>query len=285
MKTTGISTDCVCDLPESFLRENDVDIVYFYIATDTGRFRDGYGITSGNILEYLESGGRKAETTAPDPQEYAEFFEDKLKRYDELVHISISGCVGLSCHNAMAALKLMGENGKRVTVVDSRHLSTGMGHMVMKAVELRKDGKNAAEIVEAVEAMREKISTTFITRNAEYLFRNGRVSEMLKKLASLFSLHPVLILKNGKLTLKAFRVGNYEKAIMAYIRGELAHNGRIDKERLFITHAGCPVKLISQIREETQGLCQFDEVIVTKASATVSSNCGPGTVGVIFVRK
>ena len=285
MKTTGISTDCVCDLPESFLRANDVDIVYFYIATDTGRFRDGYGITSGNLLEYLEEGGRKAETTAPDAQEYAEFFEEKLKRYDELIHISISGCVGLSCQNAMDALKLMGEDGKRVTVIDSEHLSTGMGHMVMKAVELRKSGKSTAEIAEAVKAMRGKISTTFMTRNAEYLQRNGRVNEMVKNLAALFSLHPVLTLRNGKLTLKSFKVGNHEKAVMAYIRGELKHNGNIDKERLFITHAGCPVKMISQIREETQRLCQFNEVIVTKASATVSSNCGPGTVGVIFVRK
>ena len=55
--------------------------------------------------------------------------------------------------------------------------------------------------------------------------------------------------------------------------------------RLFITHADCSVRTISKIKAEVEKLCRFDEVMVTKASATVSSNCGPETVGVLFVRR
>lgn len=283
MEKIGITTDCVCDLPEEFLKTNGIDIVYFYITTATGRFRDGYEITSENILEYLESGGEKAATNAPEAEEYKVFFENALKKYDELIHISISSQVSFSKKNATAALQLMGDDGKRVTVVDSMHLSTGMGHMVIRAVELRNEGKSASEIAETIKGMRGKISTTFITKNADYLYRNGRVSTKVKKLSSLFMIHPVLTLKGGRMTLKKIQIGNYEKSMMKYIKSELRRSNRVDKRRLFITHAGCSVKTISQIKSEAEKLCRFDEVTVTQTSATVSSNCGPETVGVLFV--
>ena len=285
MKKTGITTDCVCDLPEEYIKANDIDIIYFYITTATGKFRDGYEITSGNILEYLENGGEKAETTAPESEEYKSFFENALNRYDELIHIAISSRVSLSYQNATAALKLMGDSGKRVTVIDSAHLSTGMGHMVMRAVELRDQGEDEDEIVKAVESMKHRVSTSFITKNADYLYRNGRTSKNVQRLSAFLMLHPVLTLKNGRITLKTLQIGNYEKSVMNYIKSELKHNSKIDKKRLFITHAGCTLKMISQIKSEAEKLCKFDEVTVTKASATVSGNCGSETIGVLFVYK
>lgn len=285
MKRIGISTDCVCDLPETFLRENGVDLMYFYIVTDTGKFRDGYGITSRNVLEYLQEDSAVAETNAPGPEEYEGFFARELEQYDALIHIAVSSHIGKSCANAMTALERLGERAKRVTVVDSEHLSTGMGHMVMRAVELRNGGKSAEEIVAAVRAMRRKVSSTFITPSAEVLYRNGRVSAAVREFTELLALHPVLVMRRGRIALKAVRIGNYERAVLRYVRRELKKRGGMDQGRLFITHAGCPVRLISQIKAEVERMCRFDEVIVTQASATVSCNCGAGTVGVLFVRK
>ena len=285
MKSIGITADCVCDLPEHYIKENGIGLMYFYITTDTGRFQDGYVITSDNILEYLEEGGAKAGTYAPRPEEYREFFERHLEQYDELIHIAISGQVSPSCHNAVAALDQMGERGKRVTVIDSLHLSTGMGHMVMRAAELRNSGRSSAEIAAALLPMREKIATTFITRSTDYLYRNGQVSKRVGSLSKLLMLHPVLTLKKGRISLQTVRIGNYENSVMRYVRSALKNSGRIDTRRLFITHAGCTVKMIAQIRAEVDKLCKFDEVIVTQTSATVSSNCGPGTVGLMYIRK
>ena len=285
MTKTGITTDCVCDLPEEYLKANGIDVIYFYITTATGRFRDGCEISSPNILEYLEDGGEKAETSAPAPEEYREFFENALKKYGELVHISISSRISLSCQNARAALELMGEQGKRVMVVDSGHLSTGIGHMVIKAVELRDAGYPTKEIAAAAESMKSNISTSFIAKNADYLYRSGRVSKTVKKLCSALMLHPVLTMREGRIALKTVKVGSYDRALTSYVRGELRRSREIDKSRLFITHAGCPVKTVAQVKAETEKLCRFNEVTVTKASATISGNCGSGTIGVLFVYK
>lgn len=285
MKKIGITVDCVCDLPDKYLKANDIDVVFYYIITSTGRFKDGDEITSENILEYLESGGTKSETNPPYPEDYRAVFDNALKRYDEIIHFSLSNKLDGPVQRAMDAVRNMGDSGRRVTVIDTENLSTGMGHMIMKAVEMRDSGCSVAEIVQAAEDMKSMISTTFITKDVDYLYRNGRVSKAIKNLCGFLSIYPVLTVKNGALNLKTVKVGKYDKAVMRYIKGELKGNKKIDRKRLFITHAGCPVKTISRYRSEAEKIYRFDEVLVTKTSATISSNCGPGTVGVLFVRR
>lgn len=283
MRRTGVTTDCICDLPEDYLKANGVDVMHFYIHTATGRFRDGDEITSGNILEYLESGNEILRSNIPDPEEYRDFYERGLETYDEIIHIATSDKVGLSYQHATASLRLLGEKASRVTVIDSEHLSTGLGHMVLQAVALRDMGRSAAEIAQAMKEMKRRVSSTFIVPNADYLYRMGKVGKVVKGVSNIFLVHPVLCVKRGRITVKSLRVGNYERAVARYVRGELRNAKRIDKAQLFITHAGCPMKILSQIKEEAARLCPFERVTVTKASAAISTNCGPQTVGVLFV--
>ena len=283
MEKIGISTDCMCDLPADYLKANGIDVMQFYIHTATGRFQNESEITSDNILEYLEAGNVILKSNVPEPKECKGYFERILKRYDEVIHITTSDKVGLSHPNAKAGLKLMGEDAKRVTLINSGGISTGLGHMVLLAVTLRDSGASVAEIKAACDAMRDKISSSFIVPDADYLHRMGYASKGVKTVCGLLKVHPVLCTKNGKLSVKAFQLGNYEKAVTRYIRHEFKHSERINRKQLFITHAGCSAKRLAQIKEEIDGLCKFDTVTVTKASAVISSCCGPKTVGVLFV--
>ena len=283
MKRIGITADGVCDLPEEYLDFHDIDLIYFYITTETGRFRDGFEVTADNILEYLERGGKKAETNEPEPAEYKEFFENSLKKYDEIIHITISSQVSESYKRAAAAAELMGDMRKKVHIIDSEHLSTGMGHMVIKAVEMRDEGRSPDEIAAELNSMKKKISSSFITMSADYLYRNSRAPKRIRDITVALDLHPVIFMKDGKMALKGIKHGKYDKAVLRYIRSELRSNKRISKKRLFITHASCSVKTVADVMSEIEKLCSFDEIIVTKASATVSGNCGPGAIGVLFV--
>ena len=283
MKKIGISTDCMCDLPADYLAANGIDVMQFYIHTATGRFRNESEITSENILEYLEGGNAIVKSNVPEPEECKAYFEEILTRYDEVIHITTRDQIGLSHPNAKAGLKLMGENAERVALINSGSISTGLGHMVLLAVSLRDSGKSVAEIIDACDAMRGKIASSFIVPNADYLQRMGYASGGVKMLCNLLNIHPVLCTKNGKLTVKTFRVGNYEKAIMRYIRSEFKHSEGIDKRQLFITHAGCPVKILSWITTQVPTMCNFEKVTVTRASDVISSCCGPETVGVLYV--
>lgn len=285
MKKIGLSTDCVCDLPESYFEKHEVSVVYFYVKTETGQFRDVYEVTAGNITEYLSEQKKKIETMPPEPEEFVEHFTQELKKYESIIHIAISANASHAYENAVRAVEMMGEEGKRVHIFDSMHVSTGMGHIVIKAEEMRNQGKDIAEILKELDSFKRKVSTSFISPNADYLYYNGKVSKGVRNLCAWFHVHPVLKMKNGKITLASIRVGKYHKAVLRYIRHQLKHANKIDRKRLFITHTGCPVRFISRVKDEVVRNCSFESVIVTKASATISGNCGVETIGVLFVNE
>ena len=280
-----IISECVCDLPKKWLIEHNVEIVYFTIETDCGQFLDTSEITSENIISYLNSGGKKANSVVPEPEVYREAFERNLREYDEVILIGISSGVSFSCENADKAVEMLGESGRRVHVFDSGHLSSGQGHIVIKAAEMAENGSTASEILEEIKALKNKVSTSFIAQSIDYLYMNGKVSERVKKICTMFEIHPILEMKNGELSLKSVTRGNYRKACRKYLKKKLSHANSIDKKTAFITHAGCSTKMIEWIKGEVLKNIEFDNLIVTKASATVTSNCGPNSFGILFTEK
>ncbi|MGN0691202.1 MAG: DegV family protein [Oscillospiraceae bacterium] len=283
-KKVGILTDCVCDLPKSTLRNWGVDILYFLVETESGVFTDTDEITAENVIDHMENGG-KTKSAPPPPEVYKKAFEKNLRRYDEVVHVAISSHISHSCENAEKAVKLMGDDGKRVHIFDSGHLSTGIGFLVMRAAELANQGRTADKILSELDELKTRVSTSFIAKNADYLHRNGLVPSYVKKLCNALSIHPVLAMKNGDLKLKTIIIGSFETACRYYIKLTLKDKNNIDRRSAYITHAGCSVKMLKAINKEVNNCCSFDELTVTDASATISSNCGPGTFGVLFVRK
>lgn len=283
-KKVGILAECVCDLPKKTLRELGVDILYFLIETETGIFTDTDEITAENIISYMEAGGQKTKSSPPSPDVYIKAFEKDLKKYDEVIHVAISSQVSNSCANARKAVEMMGDDGKRIHIFDSCHLSSGLGFFVMRAAELANSGCSADMILSELESMKGRVSTTFLTQNADYLHRNGLVPKFIKNVCSWFRIHPVLCLKeDGRLSVKNIIFGNYTSACRHYVRTNLKGRSDIDKRCAFITHVGCDLSLLNVIKNEINKHCHFNELNVTSASATISSNCGPGTFGVLFI--
>ncbi len=279
-----ITTDCVCDLPDEMLKEYNVDVVYFYIETDSGRFRDVNEITAQNIFDYLKNGGQKSMTTAPPPNEFIDVFTKKLKENDEVIHIATGSSLSACVKNSKTAVEQMGNLGERVHIFDSGHLSTGIGHIVIKAVEMVRNGvDDSGRILSELENMRDRVSTSFMADSADYLYRNKRVSKAVQMLCGIFNIHPVLAMQKGVLGLKSVQIGSYEKSALRYVRKELK-TPNIKADRLFITHAGCTASDIKMIKNEVSRIMKFDSVIVTKASATVSGNSGPRTFGLLYVK-
>lgn len=284
MKKLIISTDCTCDLPEELIEKNEIELLYFYVYVGSGTFRDRDEITALNVFECMHD-GQKVISSAPPVEDYVGYFRKLLRKSSEIIHLTISSGCSLSYGHAMAAIEQMGEDGKHVHVVDSKHLSTGLGHLVLRAVEAVKEGKDIPTVVSELEELRERVSSSFITKDAEYLYINGKINAFHAKLVKKLKVHPILAMKNGEIVMRGFISGNYEKAQMKYVRKELKDADSIERNTLFITHAGSTARELDNVRATVDTICRFNSIYVTNASATISSNCGPETVGVLYIRK
>ena len=276
-----ITADCICDLPKDLIARYQIGIMYCYVHTKEGRFCDISEVSSDSLLDYLQIEGNYAYSSTASPSEYEYFFADMLEKAQHVIHITATASLSGAYPNATQASKSF----DNVTVVDSHHISSGHGLMVLYAAALAEEGKSVNEICKKLVAFRENVFSNFLVPKTATLARNGKVSSLVDKVCSSLNLHPVLSMSRNQLKLWKIEVGNMSWANRRYVKRLFKHKKPIDTRILFLTYAGCTVRQVDDIIEEVNKYITFDRVVLQKASATVSSNCGIGTFGLMFIRQ
>ncbi len=279
MAKIRITSDSTCDLGE-LTKTRNIGILPLQVNLDANCYRDGVDITPQDIFDFVERTNILPKTSAPSVGEYEEFFEKELAGYDELIHFNISSKSSGSHHFACEAAKAF---GGKVTVVDSKALSSGQGLLVLTAADLRDEGKSVQEIVEAVNDVRDRINTSFVPDNLEYLHKGGRVSGMIKVIAGVFKIHPLIYMDDGQLVPGAKYKGKMTSLIKQYVQDLKEKYPNYDKTRCFVTHSSAEQDLVDAAKAAVAEAFAFEEVIETVAGSIVTSHCGKGTLGVLFV--
>ena len=280
-RKVAITADCICDLPRELLEKYQIGLMYCYVHTKEGRFCDLFEVSSDSLLNYLQIEGNYAHSSTAEPSKYEYFFADTLESAEHVLHITAT--IGLSgaYPNALQASKSF----DNVTVFDSTHISSGHGLMVLHAAQLAEEGKSVEEICRELEKYKDFVCSNFLVPSTAALYRNGKVSGAVHKLCSTLNLHPVLHMSQNELKLWKIEAGNMKGVRRRYVKKLLHNSKQIDTRILFLTYAGCTVRQLDEILEEVDKYIKFDKIIMQKASATVSSNCGVGVFGLMFVRR
>ena len=274
-----ITSESTCDL-NHLVEERNIGIMALQVNLGENAYRDGVDITPEKIFAFVAETGTLPKTAAPSIGEYEEFFEKELAGYDALIHINISSKSSGSHNFAKSAAEAF--NGK-VYVVDSKALSSGQGLLVLKACDLRDEGKSAEEIVKTLEEVRERINTSFVPDNLDYLHKGGRVSGMVKTVAGMFKIHPQILMEDGQLVPGKKYKGKMSVLIKQYVDDLKEKYPSYDKTRCFVTHSSADRDLVEAAKEKVKELFEFDEIIETVAGSIITSHCGKGTLGVLFV--
>lgn len=279
-KSVLITTECVADLPTVWKEHYGIRTQTCYINTSHGRFCDVEEIASEAVLEYLQRGNR-AHSQPASVEEFEQFFADALSEAEQVIHISVSSGIAKAYENAMEAAKCFDS----VHVIDSAQVSGSMGILALYAAQVAKEGKTAQEIIEEIEQMKHNISTSFIVGSVESMYRNGRISELVKKTCEYLYLSPVISVNRGELKCTSILFGNEEQIAKKYIKKQLKNKKRIDTRILIIAHAGCSKKRQEMILKEVERHVKFERVMFQKVSATIASNCGLNSFGLLYRKK
>ena len=280
-KNVIITTDSVCDMPPDLLDRYQVRMIPLTINEGDHSYKDGVDITPDDIYDIYDRQNLLPKTSAISPQEFTDFFTPLVADGNEVVHIDISAACSATYQNAcMAASELEG-----VYPVDSLHLTVGQGLLVIEACRLRDEGLFAREIAAQLPAYRDKIVTSFVVDTLEFLWKGGRCSGITALGANLLQVHPCLELREGEIKVARKYRGTMQKVYTQYIRDYLSREN-IDTRMGFLVHSGrIPQEALEQLRQLILELVPFAEVPIVRAGCTVTSHCGPATIGVIFATK
>ena len=276
-----ILSDSTCDLSAALVEQYDIGIVPLIVMKAGEEFLDGVTITPQQIFDHVAAGGDLCSTAARSVGTYEEIFERYAREYDGVLHVNIGSAFSSSYQNACIAA----EGFDNVRVVDSQNLSTGQGLVVLKACELAKTAASLDELKAELDTFTPKVEASFLLDRLEYMVKGGRCSMVAALGANLLNLKPCIEVKNGKMVVVKKYRGHYDKCLAGYVRERLANREDLDGGILFVTKTPVTDGCYSAVMEAVKTYGHFQHVYETDAGCTVSCHCGPGTLGVLFVRK
>ena len=275
-----ILADSTCDLSPELIAQYGIGIIPLYVHLGEEEFRDGVDITPEQLYKWSDEHNTTPKTAASGIEDIEALLDKEGS--DEYVIFTISSSMSSSYTNCTLAADDL-EITDRVFVIDSQNLSTGIALLVLKAAQMAAQGRSGSEIAEEIGKIRGKVRASFVIDTLTYLYRGGRCSGLSAFFGSALRLHPRIAVAEGAMHPEKKYRGRSSKFVLEYVRDMEQDLKAAQPDRVFITHSGCDRQIVESVRSYLEGLHHFDEILETRAGAVVSSHCGPGTLGVLFI--
>jgi DegV family protein with EDD domain len=274
----GIVTDSTSDIPQYLIEQHKLEVIPTIVILEGREYEDGNGISRDDFYKRLPTLQSPPTTAAPSIGSFS-------VRYDSLL---THGCEHvLSIHPAAqltsivnVARQAAADFAGRVTVIDSRSLSLGLGFQVIAAAE--SVGSGLRSVLEAIESTRRRLQVFAALDTMEYLRRSGRVPPAVAALGGLLSIKPLIELADGVVkAVGAVRTTHQANERMFNL---LLEGGGM--ERLAILHTSAETRaqgLLNMLMQKADQLAPRD-ILTVNVTAVIGTHIGPNGLGFAAVR-
>ncbi|WP_051656716.1 DegV family protein [Butyrivibrio sp. AE3004] len=276
----AITTSSMCDLPDAVMRDPRLPILPFVIQTEDGIFKDGVQIGADELVRYIK-GGKKALSAPPSTSVYTDFFANTLKTAHHVIYISLTTSMSDDYDRAVEASKAF----DNVTIINSECLSSAMGLLVLIACKLAQRDVPVEEMIQELEMVKKRLKCSFIIENTDFMLKNGRISKSMHRFAESLSLRPWLRFKDDQSGVGGIFIGSKWSVYKSYIKRAFPVDQIPDSDVLFITYVDIDYETLLRIKKEVSKIAYFENIVFQQASAAISSNCGPGSFGLLYFIK
>ena len=280
MRAFVVLADSTCDLSKELREKYGIDYVAMNYIIDDVEYLASLDWESHSYKDFynLMRSGTRVFTTQVPKNVYLEKFTEIAKQGKDVVYISCSSALSGSINIARMAADEVSKEYPDVQIfcIDSLISSLGQGYMLIKASELKAQGKSAEETAKYIEETKLCVNQCGTVESLEYLKRAGRVKASKAFFGNLFGVKPIIIsdIKGQNYAYKKAKgINNARIAIAEHIKE--AANGTYDT--LYISHADC-IEAADAIKDEILKIAPFKDVVTGVIGPIVGASVGPGTV-------
>lgn len=277
-----IITDSTNDLDSKTIEEKNIEVLPLYVNFSDASYKDGVDITTPELYKLVEMKDELPKTAAIPQQTFLEVFSKYVEAGDDIIFTGISKQMSRTYENAVLAAKEISED--KIFVVDSMNLSTGIGLLVLKACKYRDEGKTAKEIAELLNQDNKRVLSQFTIERMDYLYKGGRCSGMAKVVGTLLKIKPIIAVRDGKMHVAKKPHGKMKVALDVMIEQLKGDVPRLDKDVVIITHS-LAFEYCDYIQTEIKKFLGDTPILTTVAGCVISSHCGQGTIGILYMVK
>ena len=277
-KEVLIITDSSCDMPQSYLDENNIKLISYNINLKDKTYLDRVDITTKDMFKKIDHAKEITKTAAISPAKYEEFFAQYVNDYD-VVYIGLASGFSSSFNSA----SLAASEFDNVYIVDSQNLSSGIGLLLNKAIKFKKEGFSAKEITEKIKEIVPLVRVQFVVDTLKYLHMGGRCSGTARLFGTALQLKPIIKVVDNKMVVAKKPIG-YKKGLKALLEYLEDDKDNIDEDMLTITH--CLADEDAQyLLSKIPSIVDHKNIVETHAGCVISTHCGPRCIGILYILK
>ncbi|HEY8436336.1 MAG TPA: DegV family protein [Haloplasmataceae bacterium] len=281
MRNVVIMSDSTCDLSKELLDHYHIPVIPLYVRFGDDVYRDGIDITTKELYRLVEERKCLPQTSAPSVGDFINFFKPYIESGNDILYIGISSKLSATVQNAHLAAQEFPQG--RIHIIDSLNLSTGIGLLVLKACIYRKAGYSVTEMVSAIERLVPRVKTSFIIDTFDYLHKGGRCSALTSFVGTMLKIKPIIHVKEGGMIVGQKPRG-LSKGYRILLSQLLNDKDRLDPDFVMVTYSDAEEAAAYLVNEINTHL-KVKHLLTTEAGCVISSHCGRGTIGILYITK
>lgn len=280
-----IMTDSSADLPDEYIKENQICVVPLHYIIDGEIYGEEKTIEVHQFYEAMRK-GMMPTTNAANPDEVSKKLEYYLQNEKDILILAFSSALSSTCQNMKTAADTMKEKypERQIIVIDTLCASLGQGLAVYKAVQLKKFGLSIQETVKQLHQMIPHICHFFTVDDLYHLQRGGRVSKTTAVVGSMLQVKPVLHVDDAGRLIKIDTVRGRRKSLNAVVKRacESAKTSPYQNDIFFISHGDCleDAEYVAKKIQENIGIHQY---MIAPIGPVIGTHSGPGTIAVFLM--
>lgn len=282
MHKIKLISDSTCDLSKELLEKHQIDIVPLFVNFKEDSYLDGVTLTVPEMYKKVDELGFLPKTAAASPGSFVEVFEKYVQAGYEIIYFGIGAGFSGTLQSANSAKQIV--DSGQIHLIDSANLSSGSGLLLLKAAKFIDNGDDVLTVIEKVKALVPKVRTQFVINTMEYLYKGGRCSGMAAIAGTILKIKPIIKVVNGAMTVGKKPRGRIEVGVDVLIDELMDQINDVDEDFLMITHSMAN-ESAKYIKFKLDGKLPIKNIYETNAGCVISSHCGQGCIGILYIMK
>ena len=275
-----IITDSAADFEPFELEKLNITCIPIKVLLGDTEYEENVNLSKDQFFSLLASTGETPKTSQPSPQILMDLLEDAKKAGEEAIYITLSSAISGTYQTAVMTCE--DADSENCYVFDSRNATGGQRLLVEYAVRLRDAGKSAREILEALEAVRDKVVLFACIDTLEDLYRGGRICQTVYKLGTMAQVKPIIrVSEEGAIEVPSKAMG-MRKGMDLLVKKLEAQKPSADHKLYIMYTADRTIGQTLAQKVAAMGYAVPEEQIV-QVGAGIGSHIGPNACGIVFV--
>ena len=284
MSKVIITTDSTSDLSDELLEKYNIKKIPLYVNFNEKSYKDGIDITTEQLYKKVSELRYLPKTSAVSPGDFVDFFKNLLDEGYSIIHIGIGSDLSTTFNSAKLAIEILETN--KILLVDSKNLSSGIGLLVLKGVKLIEENYEFNQIHQILIQTVPKVRSQFAIRTFDYLYKGGRCNALAKILGSILKIRPIIKVIDGKLDVYKKPMGKMTRSLDIMLNDFFIELNlqNVDLTNIMLTHS-IAHKSLEYMKNKILEKLPTANIIISNAGCVISSHCGEGTIGILYILK